>query len=412
MNPQPEPSIVLVTIDRASTSVVLSRSDGKEARFPLTPSPFEDTSVVSRFAYPLAGDALLATTTTGDDVLFELPTRAGADQRAGRLAVYLDQNKWRDVANALTGIGHTTPVEQAAARRLAQWVKERKIILPASAGHYAETTKWSDAARRYQLGLTILQLSRGWQMRDPLQVRRDELRAALARHTAAGTEVPVEAVFTLAPDVIHGAARGWTSSQPSAHLPPVMAFQTASLTSATALIDTMLDTERVSPGSVAGWVEANQKFSDWLDGETRDTQQKRKSIDVLFLNDIRMDIAVEAHAAQLAPESFSDWVTKQAIEDLIVAPALGLLREMLHERHLNKGTTWNTNDLTDMIYLSCGAGYADFVVCERAMGNALKQGIKRLKRPVRVFRRLSEVTDTIDEALTAAGKSADKDPTD
>src|SRR4051812_42256998 len=86
VNPQPEPSIVLVTVGRASASVVLSRSDGKEARFPLTPNPFEDTSMVSRFAYALAGDALLATTTTGDHMLFELPTCAGTDRRAGRLA--------------------------------------------------------------------------------------------------------------------------------------------------------------------------------------------------------------------------------------------------------------------------------------------------------------------------------------
>ena len=42
------------------------------------------------------------------------------------------------------------------------------------------------------------------------------------------------------------------------------------------------------------------------------------------------------------------------------SPAVGLFREVLHSRHLNKGTTWRPNDLTDMIYLSCAAGYADY----------------------------------------------------
>ena len=128
-------------------------------------------------------------------------------------------------------------------------------------------------------------------MRDPLQVRRDELRAALARHGAANAEVPVDAVFTLAPDVIHGAARGWTPAPVPADLPPDLQFQLVALRSATALIDVMLDTERVPPGSVSGWVESNQRFSDWLDGERRDARQKRKSIDAFFLHDIRMDIA-------------------------------------------------------------------------------------------------------------------------
>ena len=92
-------------------------------------------------------------------------------------------------------------------------------------------------------------------------------------------------------------------------------------------------------------------------------------------------------------------MTEHAIGDLVAAPALGLLRELFHERHLNKRTTWHANDLTDMTYLSCAAGYADFVVCERPMGGPLKQGIKRLRRPVRVFQRLSDVVEAIEAAL-------------
>ena len=130
MSPEPEPSILLVTMDRASESVVFSRSDGKEAHFPLTYSPFEDTSTVVRFAYTWAFDGLLATTTASDDVFFELPAPDGADRRDGRLAVYLDQNKWRDVTNALTGIGRTIPAERAAAQQLAHWVGNGRSSCP------------------------------------------------------------------------------------------------------------------------------------------------------------------------------------------------------------------------------------------------------------------------------------------
>jgi len=76
-----------------------------------------------------------------------------------------------------------------------------------------------------------------------------------------------------------------------------------------------------------------------------------------------------------------------------------MFREVLHERHLNKGTVWRRNDLTDMVYLSCAAGYADFVVCERHMGNVLTQGLKRLRRQPRVFRRLRDAAPAIGDRL-------------
>ncbi|WP_239085423.1 hypothetical protein [Streptomyces halstedii] len=133
MSEQPELSIVSMAMDRASASTVLVRSDGKEARFPLGKDPFGETSTLSRFTYLPALDALLATTNAGDDIAFEMPVFDGADQLGGRLAVYLDQNKWRVMANVLTGIGDVSPQEDEAARRLVQWVRQGKIILPASA---------------------------------------------------------------------------------------------------------------------------------------------------------------------------------------------------------------------------------------------------------------------------------------
>ncbi|MCX5606670.1 hypothetical protein OHB39_03540 [Streptomyces sp. NBC_00047] len=75
---------------------------------------------------------------------------------------------------------------------------------------------------------------------------------------------------------------------------------------------------------------------------------------------------------------------------------------MLHSRHLNKGTTWRPNDLTDMVYLSCAAGYADFVVCEKHMRDPLQHGLKRLGRSAQVYRQLTDAVVAIEEALEAS----------
>ncbi len=391
--------VVLITVDRETSSASVVRSDGKEARFPLGRSPFTDSSVLSRLHYTPAVDGLVAVTHAEDKIFFELPKRRGADQLAGRLVVYLDQNQWSVVAKAMHDPMRVREKDRDAAERLRKWVQQRRIVLSASAGHYYETTKWLDKEAQYNLGLTVLQLSQGWQMRDPLQVRRDELHDAFCRRFTQEDGVRNLATFTLTPNVIHGAWRGGKSYVPPSGFAPDAAFQHEALTSATALIDVMLDAEPIESGSDAGWTQANQRFGDWLDGEDRDAQQKRKSIDAFILSDLQAEIAEEARAAGATLEQLRHWIMNQAMTDVRQLPATGLFREMMHDRHLNKGTVWKSNDLTDMVYLSCAAGYADFVVCERHMGAVLTQGIRRLGRKPRVFRQLHDAVPAIEAAL-------------
>ncbi|MFE2763347.1 hypothetical protein [Streptomyces halstedii] len=401
MSTEEEPTVVLITMDRETASIVLSRSDGKEARILMESSPFEASSTLSRLHVTPSLDMLLAVTRAGDDIHFELPKRNGAqDQLAGRLVVYLDQNKWSEISNAFHAPSKVSKASRSAAEKLAQWVVEERIVLPASAGHYSETTKRFDTTKRYSLGLTVLTHSRGWQMRDALQTRRNELHDEFCRRSGNITRVRSAPVFTLSPDALHSTAvRGMQHYAAPTTFEPTLAFATEALTSATASIDTMLDTERVEPGPDTGWADSNQRFSDWLDEQDLDSQQKRKVIDAFLLSDISAELAEEAHAAALPVEDFRHWISTEAANDIRRFPALGLFREMLHNRHLNKGTKWRINDLTDMIYLSCAAGYADFVVCERHMRDPLNHGLRRLGLGTQVFRHLAEAADAIEEVL-------------
>jgi hypothetical protein len=164
-----------------------------------------------------------------------------------------------------------------------------------------------------------------------------------------------------------------------------MAEQHEALTSATALIDVMLDDEHTDGGPDAGWSAMNQRFSDWLDGENLDAQQKRQSIDVLLRSDLQAEIAEEACAAGGTPALTSSWFRRDFARSVGTLPSTGLFRELLHEKHLNKGSRWEPNDLTDMVYLACAAGYADIVVCERFTAAALSRGQKRLSRAVNSY---------------------------
>ncbi|MEV5107536.1 hypothetical protein ACFQ7G_19880 [Streptomyces massasporeus] len=391
-------SIVLVTLERGSDAVVLLRSDGKEARMPLGSSVFEPTSLISRVSYSPTFEGLIAETLQGDSIVFELPRFDGADQRAGRLVVYLDQNKWRLVSDAIQGRPGVSAHERAAALRLAGWSEQRKIILPVSSGHLYETTKWSNSDGRYRLGLTILQFSRGWQLADPLQVWEDELRGTLCDAKARDEEF-AQAV-TLAPNTLHSpTARGYVPAPSPADFPAELAFQHEALVSAVTQIDTMLDSELGQRGPDTGWAAANQRFSDELDSPGGDSQQKRKKIDARLVEDLRgMVAAVSASAGSTKAQQNWEADSQPALK-LVPLPALGLLREMFHERHLNRGTKWEPNDVIDMVYLSCAAGYADFVVCERHMRESLARGVRRLGRKTQVYRNLAETVAAIETVI-------------
>lgn len=394
---QDELRIVMITCDYDASETIFTRSDGKQARV-RTAGASVEASALARIHTTPSFDALLAVTKTGDEVLFEL-AKPGRDQRRGRLAVYLDQNQWRKIANVLYDIGVTGSEDRKAVRQLAEWVHEGRIILPASAAHYHETTKWSDSKRRYYVGLAILQFSRGWQMRDPLQVRRDELRHSIIRQLGLSVDFLPGDVFSLDPEALYSPLRGSRGYSTDGRFPPDIENALKALTVATANIDTMLDIECIEDGPDTGWVAASQRFSDWLDLEKRDRQQKRKSADAFLLSDLSMEIAEEAAAAGADPAQMYSWVISHFASNLGQMPATGLYRELLHDRHLNKRTTWKRNDLTDMIYLSCAAGYADFIVCERHICNHLTQGVKRLGRRAKVFRRLPDLIDPLGAAL-------------
>ncbi|MEH0419895.1 hypothetical protein [Streptomyces sp. B21-083] len=396
--------LTLITIDRASSSTVVSRLDGNGAWQIPAPSLFEDTSVVAKLEFSPALPALLVTTLAGDQILFELPLRRAANQLEGRLVVYLDQNQWSTLSNSCHDLQKSSEKDQAAGRKLKDWVEQRRIILPASSSHYFETGKRFSTEKRYALGLTVLQYSRGWQMRDPLQVRRNELHDAFCHRLGRPGEIRSAPIFTLDPDALFSPIR-WTDSG----LPPTLlsqfGFHLDALVAASASIDTMLDTERIGEGQDTGWTAASQRFSDWLDELDQDSQQKRRAVDIHIITDLQQELAEEAATAGVPTELFGQWGFKGWVRAIGESPAVGLFREMLHSRHLNKGTTWRRNDLPDMLYLSCAAGYADVVVCEKHMRDPLQRGLKRMGRSAQVYRRLTDAVAAIEELLEVPSSS-------
>jgi hypothetical protein len=85
---------------------------------------------------------------------------AGPQVTAKPKIVYLDQNKWIDLARAVKDPdGH--PVHYSVLEKLAETAKAGRLIIPLTQTNIYETHKISDPGRRHDLAFTQVILSQG-----------------------------------------------------------------------------------------------------------------------------------------------------------------------------------------------------------------------------------------------------------
>jgi len=95
-------------------------------------------------------------------------------RRSRRPIVYLDQNKWVQIAQATYAPEKVPPRELGPTLRLIELSHSRGVLLPISSGHWIETGSL-DGRHRSHLASVMVGLSRGWVMRDPLRVASSEM---------------------------------------------------------------------------------------------------------------------------------------------------------------------------------------------------------------------------------------------
>lgn len=174
----------------------------------------------------------------------------------GRPIVYLDQNQWSTLSERVFAPHRVPRVEDHdAALALLRLADAKKVILPLSAAHLSETGAWSNDRGRRELADTILSGSAGWQMRDPLEVRAAEFRAAL-RESAGVPRVDFPDVFTLEPyAALNSAALAEGSSPPLAGIPDDWLWIHEASLANVVHVACMLDQEPTPRGSLDGWVK-------------------------------------------------------------------------------------------------------------------------------------------------------------
>ncbi len=396
-----------LTIDNDAACLEVETIDGMilraaEPRLSLLDSPGLPRDFRRVTFVPAAGTLVLIAPNDEELVVEVFRGEDQAQRRAGRPVVYLDQNKWVELARASHSPDRLSPQELEAAHTVIDLARSARLILPLSSGHLIETGR-CDRDWRQQLGPLMVSLSRGWLMRDPLLVRRTELRAIFAARAGSKHRGGHE-VITLDPSQLY--AEDLPERRP-ADLPEELAVLSDTLSSVTSIYAVLLEDEVVH--SVAGyeaaasWASSHQDLASELRSNSKARHMSRDLTRARFLTDLGMDLHESVTASGLSPETFADWLTCYAEDDIAAAPYLGRMRDVIHFRLRNADDSWEPNDLIDMLFLPCATAYADIVVSEQKTGDYLRRAQRSRCDGARIVISFSELVDVLSESIGEVG---------
>lgn len=355
---------------------------------------FAATSMIESSTYLPQSSQFSLRTTRGDDIVLDIPAPTDLAPIRGRPTIYLDQNHWSTLTNTIYEPERVpNEDERAAASQLIELATSRRVVLPMSSAHMSETCKQVDFEYRYRRAVTIARLSAGWQLRDPLDIRRFELRQAFMTRYRRRCLLP-SAAITLEPNAIHSGRDG-EKLRVDSGLPPYAQWVVYVQACFGGIVDAMLDTEHLPVPPATGWVAGFQEFSSFLKDNPTGKEMKRHRTRAKFIADLGRELPEEAHRAGITPDDMSDWALNHSEEDLRHMPALGLFREVMHEKLCDGRLQWMPNDLFDMMYLATAAGYCDHLVAERAHASHISNGLRRQAQGGCVLRTLRGLIDQL-----------------
>jgi hypothetical protein len=186
-----------IEYDLDTLVIEVEYGDGTTSRDLLPALPLAESSTIRHLRLDFAAGQLLLRLPNGRVAPVELaiPGYDDATLLAGRFVVYLDQNLWSTLATARHGNRQIRKEDTAAAVILAQLVEQKHIVLPLSSSHFLETGRHR-GPNRVPLASTLLEMSRGWQMRHPGMIGLRELSSSLT----GGPTLTQTDVFTLRPN--------------------------------------------------------------------------------------------------------------------------------------------------------------------------------------------------------------------
>lgn len=296
--------------------------------------------------------------------------------------VYLDQNKWIQLARACHG-----KAKDQLARTVADFMRlvrdQGHHRYPLSAGHYIETSKQRDRARARRLASVMIEFSRLDTMATPMNIVRMELEKALARRFPDKV-TPREFELT-------GKGIGHITNSPRE-------FRLDDPEELAALAGRDAASSAILAAESAKYDEAFMRFLESLPKDFSDYPPERQQRIALghALQDIKAAIedVLEHHklADQMPEWSAADPLNSNLPEwgEIIhEMPSRRVEMQMVLQFARDPSLRPKPGDLRDFFYLGPAAAHCDVVVCEKQFADLVNRG--QLAKKATVVSDLEEI---------------------
>ncbi|BBY62825.1 hypothetical protein [Mycolicibacterium helvum] len=319
------------------------------------------------------------------------------------LTIYLDQNKWIDLARAESGHpGGIAFVDILQAFRRA--AHEKRARFPLSCAHYYETGKQRDWTRRKNLSTSMMRLAGLVRIAPPHAIVPWEIRRALI--DVFDLQLHLRDLDLFGSGMAHAFAREDLRMDAPAEwhaaLPPelygVMKERWDAAVEAIVLGDVMPEGgPEISRLRLHGlknltgrrFVEGQQNVAAWV-GELGRHRLADAMLATTFV-DIAEPLMTVAAELGIAAEDVVD--KANVIIDAI--PSRWVEMKLRHLRQANPQKAWEGNDLNDMIALSVAVPYCDVVVTEKSWASLIRTAKVGDRYDTLVTPRLLDVVDRL-----------------
>jgi hypothetical protein len=385
-------------IDRGVAIVELADGGGHHV-LPLPVPLTRAQAGMRRAVYDSVKHQFAVTLPMGDVIVLDMVAPGSPWPAPEHPVVYLDQLHWITLAQCRwTPEKLSSEPERIAGERIIELARRRAICLPFSAGNLTEMTQMGGRRRRH-LATTILGLSCGWQMRNPVTIRRRELEAIFS-----GGDPRVADPFTLQVGEVF--IDGLPPAEAPADFPSDWRHWFQSMTAVNAMVASMIDEEKIPKTDgdemAAGWASSHHDLAVYMREHRFSKEQVRRGALDKLAYDLAPEITAAAEASDLGKAELTAWIEDSFKDDLARMPYLGRQHEVIHLRLSNADDRWERKDLTDVNYLSCAAAYADVVVGEKKTCEYLKRSRNRVLDGAFVCRKLADAVARLDELLATA----------
>lgn len=295
--------------------------------------------------------------------------------------VYLDLNKWVDLARAFAGHPLGERFRPVAAV-IAVAVEQGRASFPLSSGHWMETWKQRNAIRRHGLARTMATVSRNHGIASPHRLLPGELDRALKRRFGRPTTlrplVPfgLGAAHILGDDVprVSDSARARIGEANPSLGPSELDHLIDAMLLAGPHADLPVDGVPLPPmQSAIDFAEAQSRLAASFAEHGDHKATRRAAIAQIALQDIDDALRDALTHAGISWAEFAALGEDGVTAFMLDLPTRGPGLELMWRLHDNTETNWTPNDMIDIGFLSTAVGYCDIVVTERKWAAMLNQ---------------------------------------